>query len=117
MQFFEVFDDGRGAGQFANLPETEVEDGLLDIVHLGGEVEKHRVDHAEQPGGERRIAPDDLGDLRIQAAFGLQQLTQRPVDAGERSEFWARIDTPGDFGFCKRRGTGGGNIRDHRWHG
>jgi len=118
VQFLEVFDDGRGARQLANLPEAEIEDGLFDIVHLGGEVEKHGVDHAQQARRERR------GSRRMTSAiceFRLRSDCNKSpnarLNAGERGEFWAGIDAPGDFGFrTNRRDTGGGNIRDHRWH-
>src|SRR5690606_7218422 len=66
------------------------------------------VDHPQQPGGERRIAADHLGNLRVQAGFGADQFPEGPVDALERGELGARIDPTHDLGFGKR-GAGGGH--------
>jgi len=51
----------------------------------------------EQARGERRIAPDDLGDLGVEAGLRTHEGAERTVDALERGELGARLDPADDF--------------------
>jgi hypothetical protein len=104
LELVQFFDDGRGHRQLANLSQPEEKHGFFDVVHARREAEIDGIDHAQKPRAERRVAPDDLGDLRIEALFGLHERAKRMVDALERGELRTRVDAALDFAFGKRRG-------------
>jgi hypothetical protein len=79
------------------LAQAEEEHGFLDVVNPGREAEVDGIHHAQQAGGERRIAADDLGDLRVHALLRAHEFAQGAVDALERGEFWAGFDPSGDL--------------------
>lgn len=87
-----VFEDGRGQGERTDLTEAEVEDGVFDGADLGAEAEVHAVDHAEQAGGEGRIARDDLRELAGLRVVVAEEVGESAVDAAQGGQLGAGFD-------------------------
>jgi hypothetical protein len=84
-----VLDDGRDHGKLPDLADAEVKDRFLDIFDRPGHAVINGIDHAQEPGGQAGIAPDDFRDLGGVALVRAQEFLQRGINGAQRRQVGA----------------------------